>query len=99
MELKEVRLDDFGPYPAYVVGHWNGFAVPYFTRETCERIAGGFGDGGYSLEWIGDTLTLVTDPERISVDDEDVRRVCSSRMIDGQLTWNIADGWVWTEER
>lgn len=35
-----VTLDDWlGPYDAYTMGaRWNGWACPYFTKETAERM-------------------------------------------------------------
>lgn len=47
-------LDEDHPgYPAMVIDHWNGWAVPLFTREAAERIVT---DNTDLLHWDGDVV-------------------------------------------
>ena len=38
-KLAQVTLDGTGTYEAYVLAneHWNGWSIPYFTRETADK--------------------------------------------------------------
>lgn len=72
---------------------WNGWEVPYFTREVAERVMKTFGCDEFSLTWDGDTI-VHTDS---AYPDEAQRIEPQTIVVDGvsHTVWQVGDGWVW----
>lgn len=89
--------------------HWNGFAMPYFDRESVDKIAAWceqerneYGDDASSLlEWDGDELYEVRrydDPE-VEAEHGERSKISTITLADGSVVYGVGAGsWVWNEE-
>lgn len=71
--------------PCYGNGNlWNGWGMPYFTRETVDLLI----TAGSPLAWEGETVVAMMDGER--------EEYAPTPMPDGVTAWGVgAGGWVW----
>ena len=91
-----VSTDDEIPYPAWIDDRrWNGFAMPFFTRDVVDRvIADTFGWARFAVEDGVPTVRTTDDDPSYSVDDVAVPLV----EVDGVTLYGIGAGsWVWDE--
>jgi hypothetical protein len=95
-------IDDmFGGLPGYSFGHrWNGWACPFFPKESCDRIAEVVGKGAH-FDPASDAYVIPYDdgsdqptefdpcpPQIIRVEGKEIK------------VWAIGNGaWTWQEQR
>lgn len=91
-----VSTDADIPYPAWIDDrHWNGFAMPFFTRDVVDRvIADTDGWARFAVEDGVPTVRTTDDDPSCSVDDVAIPLV----EVDGVTLYGIGAGsWVWGE--
>ena len=80
--------------PAYLNGRrWNGWAVPYFTLENAMLVVQ---HSAGVLEWAGDAIRIVPDPNYCI---EEAFVLAEVIFVDGQAVkvFQLCDGWCWDE--
>lgn len=82
-----------GYYVGYTSGHrWNGWEMPYFDKETVNRILRELplehSDFAPKFDWYGDVLMETDEGESYEV---------GTTIIDGVTYYRLGDGWVWEE--
>ncbi len=95
-------IDDmFGGLPGYSFGNrWNGWACPYFPRESCNRIVAVVGKGARYDE-ASDAYGIPCDDGSDQPTEFDSYPARTIR-LDGQelKVWAIGNGsWTWQEQR
>ena len=89
MEKALFTIDGFAyNYAGYTNGRtWNGWQMPYLPKSEVLRLLENecFGDD-LRFEWDGNAL--------YEIDEEGEMRVCAD-VIDGQIVYQIGNGWVW----
>lgn len=89
-------IDGGTPFACLIAeGGWNGWAMPYFSREVAEQVLAEFGEG-YAPSWDGDTLTMWNQVES----DDDQEREYVERFTDANGVEYYAIGagsWIWAE--
>jgi hypothetical protein len=89
MKKAEFYLDGgTGLYIGYTFGtRWNGWEIPFFNRETIDRILATEPITGERFEWDGDELINYMDGEE----------PCAvlSTTHDGKTLYQLGNGWVW----
>ncbi len=97
------------PYPARLGELWNGFANPFFDRETASRVITDQKalldslpsedlPGLYSLAWDGEVIVVTTLPGRGRPDDEPHEPWRLEPVdFDGKPRWNLGFGWTWQQ--
>lgn len=91
-----VDIDGGTSFPCLIAdGGWNGWAMPYFSREVAEQVLAQYGEG-YTPSWNGDQLVMWNQVES----DEDQFRDLVDRYTDddGVHFYGIGAGsWIWAE--
>ncbi len=90
----------FGGLPGYACGRrWNGWACPYFPRESCDRIVAAIGNGAHFDE---ETETYLLPEEDASGTPGGFERYPAEHItVAGARVrvWAIGSGaWTWEEE-
>lgn len=89
-----VQIEDGPAFPAMIEeGGWNGWAVPYFSRETAKEVLRAYAVA-YDAAWHGDVLVMWD-----SCDELDKERVIvDSTSVDWEPYYGIGAGsWIWSE--
>lgn len=84
-----------GDLDAYYVGYtfgtrWNGWEIPFFNKETVNRILDDISDSLRQFHWDGDVL-IETDENG---EKSNVFHIADSL---GELHYQLGNGWVWEE--
>jgi len=97
------------PYPARLGELWNGFANPFFDRETASRLITDQKalldslpsedlPGHYSLAWKDEAIVVSTLPDRGRPDEKPQEPwQLEAVHIDGEPHWNVGLGWTWQQ--
>ena len=89
-----VQIDDGPVFPAIIdAERWNGWAMPFFSRETVGDVLAMYGEG-LDASWAGDQLVIWDCP-----DEDDKERVLVETVTrGGRLLYGLGAGsWVWSE--
>jgi len=86
-------------HPSYYVGYtnglrWNGWEMPLFDKKTVNRILAELTseECDSTFHWEGETLIETDHSEGESYP-------VYSTMIDGEMHYQVGNGWIWEEER
>ena len=94
MRFAFVDIEGGPSFPCLVTDEgWNGFAVPYFTREIAVAVAREYASA-YNPSWAGEYLVMWD-----TADEDDRQRVLVDTMtVDDEMLYGIGAGsWIWTE--
>lgn len=92
-----VDIDGEMPFPCVIAdGGWNGWSLPYFSREVAKQVLAQYGEG-YTPSWNGDYLVMWDAPEYDGETDRE-RTLVDTVTVDGEMFYGIGAGsWIWSE--
>lgn len=78
-------------YPGFHDGRrWNGWSIPYFTKEVADQILQSFFDEGTA------TYDSKTDTYTLTQGKEEDNQFIKGESIDGKKLYQVGDGWTWS---